>query len=88
MCTDKSVHMDLRVLKKKALYRSWRNGYYLWMWTFTELQTTSFIESTGVTGSDSANQVQSLKKAICISQSANTLWKYMNPKIHPTAIGK
>ena len=64
------------------------------------LQTTSFIESMGVTCSDSVSQyqvqalsipatrVQNLDETNCISHSTNTLGKGMNPIILPPAMDK
>ena len=37
---------------------------------------------------DTAARVQILNEAVCVSHSANTLGKSMNPTILPTAMGK
>ena len=37
---------------------------------------------------DTANQVQALDEAVCISHNSNTLGKGMHPNIFPPAIGK
>ena len=41
-----------------------------------------------VVGNGHGDRVQILEEAVCISRSANTIGKDMNPTILPQAIGK